>query len=256
MSYLNDYLKVIPKADADKIRETIAKSQEYFEVNNLSEKEFELLITQLAESETPITKVTDIGIKITADPLNAFYSHALMDLSHLFPEQNTIELAGENYDTLYQGHLEEMKKEIEALERRVGELEEMRKGEDGLVLKSYSFEPDRQSEFMEQWTEETAYLFVDRDSSPLTGASIDRLYHTYFLSLGKTEEVDVLKNEKQLTTAQLEVLYESPYTLANQNENYVISKAIDGDENTFWFNVALKPNNQRDSVTISQKGRD
>ena len=30
MSYLNDYLKVIPKADADKIRANILKNQAYF----------------------------------------------------------------------------------------------------------------------------------------------------------------------------------------------------------------------------------
>ena len=256
MSYLNDYLKVVPKADAAKIRETISKSQEYFEVNNLSEKEFERLILELAEKEQPVTEMADIGIKITADPLNRFYSQVLLDLSHLFPEQNTIEMAAENYDTIYQGHLEEMKKEIDALNRRIVELEEIRKGEDGLVLKSYSFEPDNQAEAMEQLTEETAYLFCDRDGTLLEQAAVDRLYHTYFLSLEKNKEEDILKNEKGLTTAQLEVLYQSPYTLGNQNENYTIDKAIDGDTNTFWFNVALKPNNQRDSVSISQKGRE
>ena len=75
------------------------------------------------------------------------------------------------------------------------------------------------------------------------------------MSLAKNKEIDLLKNEKGLTTASMEVLYESPYTLKNNNEQYGIEKAIDGDNGTFWFNVALKPNNARDGITISQKGR-
>lgn len=256
MSYLNDYLKVIPKADADKIRANILKNQAYFEVNQMTETAFHSLILQLAEMEEPETNVPDLGTKITADPLNAFYSNVLLDLSHLFAEQNQIERAGENYDSIYQAHLEEMKKEVEALRRRITELEELRRGEDGLVLRSYSFEPEIQNQQLEIRNDDTAYLFCDRDGTLLEEANIDRLYHTYFLSLGKTKEIDALKNEKGLTTATLEVLYESPYTLANQNEMYGIEKVIDGDSNTFWFNVALKPNNALDSVSISQKGRD
>ena len=178
-----------------------------------------------------------------------------MDLSHLFPEQNSIERAGENYDTIYQGHLEELKKEIEALERRVEELKQQKRGEEGLILKTFSFEPDKQSLYVEDYTQETAHLFVDRDGESLASASIERLYHTYYLSLDKTVETNVLQNAEGITTAQLEVLYESPYTLDNNNENYRIEKAIDGDSNSFWFNVALKPNNARDSVSVGPKGR-
>jgi len=255
MSYLNDYLRVIPQADASRVRETIAKNKAVFEVNNLSEKEFERLIIQLAEEEGLVTKLVDVGTKITADPLNTFYSHVLMDLSHLFPEQNSIERAGENYDTIYQGHLEELKKEIEALERRVEELKQQKRGEEGLILKTFSFEPDKQSLYVEDYTQEAAHLFVDRDGESLAPASIERLYHTYYLSLDKTVETNVLQNAEGITTAQLEVLYESPYTLDNNNENYRIEKAIDGDSNSFWFNVALKPNNARDSVSVGPKGR-
>lgn len=255
MSYLNDYLKVIPKADADKIRENIAKNQAVFEVNNFSESEFEQLILQLAQEEEPVTKLVDIGTKVTADPLNDFYSHTLMDLSQLIPEQNAIEQAGENYDKIYQGHLEELKKGIEALERRVIELRELKKGEDGLILRSFSFEPDKQGELLENHSTETAYLFVDRDGSLLEPAQIERFYHTYYLALAKNDESNALQNTNGISSATLEILYESPNTLDNTNENYGIEKAIDGDTNSFWFNVALKPNNAQDSVSISQKGR-
>lgn len=255
MSYLNDYLKVIPTADASKIRTTLNKSQEYFEISRLSDQAFEELLEKLVVSEEPLTKLVDPGTKITADPLNRFYGNVLLDLTHLFSEQNAIERAGENYDIIYQSQLDELKKEIEALERKIALLEETRKGESGLVLKSFSFEPEKAELFVEPKTVETAYLFADRDGRTLESAIIDRHYHTYFLSLAKNKEIDLLKNEKGLTTASMEVLYESPYTLKNNNEQYGIEKAIDGDNGTFWFNVALKPNNALDSITISQKGR-
>lgn len=255
MSYLNDYLKVIPKADASKIRENIAKNKAVFEVNAFSEAEFERLILQLAEQEEPVTKLVDIGTKVTADPLNDFYSHVVMDLGQLIPEQNAIEQAGENYDKIYQGHLEELKKEIEALERRVVELKELKKGEDGLILRSFSFEPDKQGESLEAYNQDTAYLFADRDGTLLAPAQIERFYHTYYLALAKNNETNVLQTTAGISSAQLEILYESPNTLDNTNENYGIEKAIDGDSNTFWFNVALKPNNAQDTVFVSPKGR-
>lgn len=256
MSYLNDYLKVIPKADADQIRNTLAQNQAVLEVNRFSEQEFEKLIQHLAGDDELVTELVDLGTKVTADPLNTFYSHVLMDLSHLFPEQTNIELAGENYDQIYQAHLEDLKKEIVALERRVEEVEDLRRGEQGLVLRSFAFEPESETQNKELYNEETAYLYVDRDGTILEPAVVDRLYHNYFLGLGKTTETNVLQNDQGITSAQLEVFYESPYTLDNTNENYGLEKAIDGDSNTFWFNVALKPNNQTDTTTISPKGRD
>ena len=77
MSYLNDYLKVIPTADASKIRTTLNKSQEYFEISRLSDQAFEELLEQLVVSEKPLTKLVDPGTKITADPLNRFYGNVL-----------------------------------------------------------------------------------------------------------------------------------------------------------------------------------
>ena len=112
MSYLNDYLKVIPTADASKIRTTLNKSHEYFEISRLSDQAFEELLEKLVVSEEPLTKLVDPGTKITADPLNRFYGNVLLDLTHLFSEQNAIERAGENYDIIYQSQLDELKKEF------------------------------------------------------------------------------------------------------------------------------------------------
>ena len=253
MSYLKDYLKVIPKVDANRIRENIADNKEVFEVRNLSEKEYERLVFQLAEESIIQTEPSELEQTITADSFNQFYSNVTFDLSRLFPEQNHIELAGENYDRIYQGHLEELKKEIDALSRNIERLEQQQRGESGLIIRSYGFEPEEREANAEHLNSETAYLFTDRDGSALNQTTNERLFHTYFLSLGKRTETNLIENHKGISTAKLEVVYESPYTLINQNENYQIEKAIDGDSSTFWFNVALKPDNGLDSVSISPR---
>ena len=43
MSYLNDYLKVIPAVDALRIQENIADNQEVLSIQNINEKEYEAL---------------------------------------------------------------------------------------------------------------------------------------------------------------------------------------------------------------------
>lgn len=250
MSYLNDYLKVIPKADADIIRQNIAENTELFEIKNLTEQEFEGLVDDLINSEDILTEIIELSQTITADDLNDFYSNVGLDLHKLFPEQNNIEKLGENYDRIYQGHLEELNNEVEKLRTSINRLEQKEKMQENTITKGYSFEPDRREEVSEIYTEETAYLYRDRDGQEKAPAKQEKLFHTYHLVLSKTEEVNLLVNDNGLTTASLNIVYESPNTLENTNKEYSVDKAIDGDEGTFWFNVSQKPDNSLDYVNI------
>lgn len=236
-----------------RIQENISENQEVLTIQNISEKQYEALLNQLAEESHIFTEPVALSQEITADDFNLFYSNVLLDLARLFPEQNSIEQAAINYDQIHQGHLEELRKEVDGLKRNIEKMKAQQRGESGLLLHSFSFEPEERDEHSELYSEETAYLFTDRDGSPLEPAQSERLFHTYYLSLSKQSEESLLESENGRTTARLEVVYESPYTLVNQNENYHISKAIDGNPNTFWFNVALKPNNEPDSVSISPR---
>lgn len=253
MSYLNDYLKVIPAVDALRIQENISDNQEVLRVQNISEKEYELLLKQLSEDFKVFTEPVSLSQEITADNLNLFYSNVLLDLSRLFPEQNSIEQAAMNYDQIHQSHLDELKKEVDDLRRNIDRMKAQQLGEKGLLLHRFSFEPEDKEQHIEHYNEDTAYLFVDRNGAPLESATTERLFHTYYLSLSKQTEENLLESERGQTTARLDVIYESPYTLTNTNQNYSIDKAIDGNPNTFWFNVALKPSNERDSVSISPR---
>lgn len=250
MSYLNNYLKVIPKADADIIKENIYKNTELFEIKNLSEQEYEHLIEHLLSSEETETRPVIFPDVITADSLNDFYSSVAFDLHKLFPEQNNIEKLGENYERIYEGHLEELANEIEKIRYSVDRLSSKESMEENTIVESYSFEPDLKSKNAEVYTEETAYLFTDRDGAKRKIAAQEKLFHTYHLTLNKTEEVNLLVNDSGITTASIKVLYESPHVLVNKNPEYSIDKAIDGDSSSFWLNVAQKPNNGLDFVNI------
>lgn len=254
MSYLNDYLRVLPVVDANVIQQAIEKNEAILSVNGLSVDEFSRMIERLAKNEALATTMPELDEKILAEQLNQFYSHTQMDLTHLFLEQTQLEIAAENYEQIYRGQLQELRSEIETLERQILLLEKQQVGETGVLTEQYSFEPEKRANYSETHNDATAYLYCDRDGTLLNQASENRYYHTYYLSLSSNETVNALRDEKGFTTAEIEVIYESPETLAGQNELYGAEKAIDGNANTFWFNTAIKSSNEMDSVSITPKG--
>lgn len=250
MDYLNDYLRAIPKADADAIRQSLKDNELHLGLDKVSEKEFERLILQIAEKNVALTELPQFGEQIESDSLNDFYVALGIDLNRLFSEQAAIETASVNYEHIYRSNLDEIRRAIESLETAISQLERQTKSGKGLVLRSYSFEPEKAKTQYEDYTEDTHYLFCDRDGSQLESAEINRLYHTYYLSLKQKESVDALHDSSGHTTATIKVLYETPGTLTNTNPEYDISKAIDGTSDTFWFNVCLKSNNGLDKISI------
>lgn len=255
MDYLHDYLRAIPKADADAIRKALKDNELHFGLEEVSEPEFERLIKQIAETNVALTQLPELGERLEAAPLNEFYTNLSVDLNRLFAEQAAIETAAANYDHITQANLEELRRAVESLQESVQRLEKQARGERGLVLRSYRFQPERAKEMNEEYREETRYLFVDRDGTSLQPAEVNRLYHTYYLSLKKEDETDALRDANGHTTARLDVLYETPGTLSNTNPAYAPEKAIDGTTETFWFNVCLKANNGLDRVSIAPEGR-
>lgn len=254
MNYLDSYLKIIPEYDATQIRKALKENEKHFGLEEISDAEFEYLVKQLSEDNTIVTQVPTFGDKIESDALNQFYSGVSIDLKRLFNKQESIEVANENYHHIYQSTLDEISRAVETLRRHVENLKYRKDKEKGLVVKEYSFEPDNEINYTENYTEDSQYLFVDRDGSSLTPAEVNRFYHNYSLTLKKRESVDVLKNENNISTASIEILYETPGTLENTNPLYAPEKAIDGTADTFWYNVCLKTNNDLDKVQVNPKG--
>lgn len=251
MSYLDNYLEIVPQVDAAAIRAAIAQNQEYFRINNLNETEFEALLAYLVTEDALVTQLVDLTQKVSADPLNTFYSNAFLDLTHLFLEQNQLEKAGVNYNRIYEGNLDELRQEVRSLQTRVDELAKELSNGETVQVKAYSFEPENASANQETDSQTYAYLFQDRDGTPLEPAVVNRYYHTYHLSLAQDQLTDLLHDANGNATARIKLAYQSPYVLDNTNEHYTIDKTTDNDSSTFWFSVALKPDNGSDRCTIN-----
>lgn len=251
MSYLQEYLKAIPKVDADEIQSYLKKNEEIFSVLDISEKEFKFLIEKLNEKSEPVTYPVELNQKILASDFNNFYKNVAIDLVRLFSTQNSIEGAAENYNRIYDGNMQDLIKEYEKLSKKVIELDMQTQQEEGLIIHSFDFEPSGIFSNIEKDKEKYGYMFQDRNGSYLEPVEIKRTYHKYHANLSLEDARDLLKDEDGNTTAKIEILYESPYTIDLMNKNYNIENVLNDDSSNFWFNIALKPNNNSDSVTIN-----
>ena len=119
MSYLQEYLKVIPQVEADKIESFLKKNEEIFTILDIPEKEFKELIDRLNENYKKITVPVELSQKIKAEDLNNFFKNVAIDMVRLFTTQNGIEAAAENYNRIYEGNLEDMRKEVKTLQEKI-----------------------------------------------------------------------------------------------------------------------------------------
>lgn len=253
MNYLDNYLKIIPEYDMIEIEKALKENEKHFGLEEISEYEFKNLIKQLSEQDTQVTQVPSFGEKIESEKLNQFYSTVAIDLKRLFSKQESIEVANENYHHVYKSTLDEITRAAENLERHIEQLKHKNSGDKGLVIKKYGFEPEYATEYNENYNKDTEYLFVDRDGSQLTTAETNRFYHNYSLTLSQKDIVDALKNDQNISTATIEIEYQTPGVYENNNPKYSIKNAIDGTSDTYWFTTCFKSNNDLDKITIGPK---
>ena len=244
--YLQGYLKVLPESQRMKIEEIIRENQEVLtsqtEERVQFEEEFTEVIRRLAEDHEPATSFIPQLDRLDPDKYNEFYSSVYMDLNMLFLESELIESAIVNYDRIFEGILSDLRKEVEALKARVDSLRLTAEGEDGLIIKQFDFTTKAQ---METDTKTYAHLFRDRDGSAIPLAVIERNQDQYYLSIGKTLEVDCLRNEKGETTAKIEIVDRRgiPVKLTGEEAGrYRIENAIDGSLDTYCGEVILTDN--------------
>lgn len=239
MNYLQDYLRVVPKVEKERVEALLQANKAVYEVQNLTEREFQELVTFLSEKQEPVTKPIELQETVEAEDFNRFLSNVAIDLMHLFEEQNLLEGAASNYDRIFSGVLDDIRKEVAALRQREQELYLENKGEDGLFVKTYSFEAENKNKHAEVFNAENKYLFEDRDGSVLPEVAYERSYHQHYISLAKEDELNVLVNEKNQTTAKIQVSYENAGSVNLKEEKYKIDKAIDGSNDTYYMHVVL-----------------
>lgn len=239
MSRLEDYLRVIPKVEKEKVEALLRETEAVYEREELTEEAFRALVEYIATKEETKTRFQPLGDKVSADELNRFFSDVAIDLLHLFEEQELIEGAARNYDRIFGGVLESIRREVEALARREEELTLERQGEDGLFIREYGFEASERSKHAETYVEEEAYLFTDRDGSPLREVSFSRNYHDHSIELEKKESTDRLKNEKGQVTASITVRHEGTGVVPMKMKGYEVEKAIDGSRDSQYMHLLL-----------------
>lgn len=239
MAYLEDYLRVIPRVERERIETLLRGQRELYEVKDLTEEEFAALVEYLAVEQQPVTKVVELSETVDAEEMNRFMADVAIDLLHLFEEQNLLEGAAMNYDRIFSGVLDDIRKEVSALRRREEELWLENKGEDGLIVKSYGFDVAEKGRHAEPMTETNQYLFEDRDGRVLPDVGYERSYHQHYIGLGKKEVVDRLVNDKGQVTAKVSVAYENTGSVDMSDVGYGIDKVLDGSDETYYMHVVL-----------------
>lgn len=243
MSRLEDYLRVIPKVEKEKVEALLRETEAVYEREELTEEAFRALVEYIATKEETKTRFQPLGDKVSADELNRFFSDVAIDLLHLFEEQELIEGAARNYDRIFGGVLESIRREVEALSRREQELTLERQGEDGLFIREYGFEVSERSKHAETYTEEDAYLFTDRDGTILPEVSFERNYHDHSIQLEKESRADRLRNDKGQVTASISVRHEGTGVLPMNLGGYGPEKAIDGSKDSQYMHLLLSTEN-------------
>lgn len=239
MAYLEDYLRVIPRVERERIETLLKGQRELYEIKNLTEEQFAALVEYLAVEQQPVTTSVELTDVVDADAINLFMADVAIDLLHLFEEQNLLEGAAMNYDRIFSGVLDDIRKEVSALRRREEELWLENQGEDGLIVKSYGFDVAEKGRHAETKGEGKAYLFEDRDGRVLPEVEYERSYHQHYIGLGKKESVDRLVNEKGQVTAKVSVAYENTGSVDMSDVGYGVERILDKSDDTYYMHVVL-----------------
>lgn len=235
--YLSGYLEVLPDSQRKKIQDIIKENQELFNISSLNEKEFAQLIAQLTQQHQQLTVFTPQMDKLDENLYNSFHSNLHVDLNLMFAEAQLIESATMNYDRIFDGVIADLEKEVQTLRNRVNSLRLTSEGEDGLIVKQYSFDDKSQ---METDREKYSHLFKDRDGSDIPDIAMEGNKGENFIVLGRIKEVDCLHDETGKTTAKIDIVERrgTPIELVNNNK-YVLENAIDSSTDSYWGEVIL-----------------
>lgn len=239
MSAFQDYLKVLPGSDRAAIEKLIASQVEDFSIEGMTEAEFGRLVERLAVLKEQTTEENLVSGTIEASVLNRFFRHVAIDLLYLFEQQNLIEGAARNYDRIFKGLLDDMRREVEALKRREEELTLEREGESGLFVRSYGFDAAEKEKVAERKGRETNHLFQDRDGRVLEEVSLERMYHQHYAGLPKFQSVDRLKNDRGVPTATVTVDHDARGAVPIQVSGFGPGTIIDDNPETFFMHVVL-----------------
>lgn len=239
--YLNGYLQVLPDYQRRKIEEIVKDNKDLYNFNSITEEQFKQIIDRLEIDHEQLTEFIPQLDKLDEELFNSFFSNVHVDLNLMFLESQLLENANANYGRIFDGMVSDLQKEANALGKRVGSLRLVSEGEDGLIVKEYSFSDKSQ---METDIDNNKHLFLDRDQvdgeePETTMAIIERNHDNHYLTLEKTKEVDCIRDQNGNPTAKIKVIDKRGAPIKKNHDAWPTSKAIDGDPDSYWAEVVL-----------------
>jgi len=120
--YLNGYLSIIPENQKQYIIDLIQKNKTKYNLS-ISEEEFIQIISSIQEKHEQLYHYSKLSGRIDSTAYNAAISKISIDLQVLFSEVNLLSKAAENYSTLGNAMLADLRHEIDKLASKVTALE-------------------------------------------------------------------------------------------------------------------------------------
>lgn len=237
MDYLQNYLSVLPEYDRQEVEKLIQDNTDLLEVKVISKEEFEALLQKLANRKDKVTTLEPTDEKLDAEHFNNMHSNVELDLKRLYQSHLAVEKVIANYNRILKGGLDDIKREVDALETRVEELNLKAKSEDGLILKTYGFEEKNKDKHMETDKNKYAHLFLDRDGTPIESATLNRSFHQHYLSLPIEVVEDGLHRKDGSSTAKVKLIYQPDNAMSDIN--HPIKHCIDGSDETYWAQAVV-----------------
>lgn len=233
MDYIQDYLAVLPQYDREQVEMILKDNLDLFEVKAISKDEFEALIQQLSTKKEKLTIHKPTSEYVDADHFNEFYSNVALDFKSLYHSHMTSEKVIANYDRILSGTLNDIQREVNELSTRIEELNLKASNENGLIIKTFSFDEKDKHLYIENDREQYPHLFMDRDGSEIEDAAISRSFHQHYITLPLREVENALEDESNNISADISIEYAR--LEAKEFANHPVAHAIDNSDETYWY---------------------
>ena len=230
-NYLSGYLSVLPLVQRKRIVDLLSRNEDY-KFSVVSSTEFNKLMEQITDERAQATEYIPQVNELDSDIYNQFFGRVYTDLNFMFNDVNLVDRAILNHRSLAFSELSNLNKEVNDLYTQIENLRQSSAGEDGLIVKTESF----QGAIFEEDPEGVyADLFCDRDGSPLPRSSTALNSRKRALSLKPKTVIDRVHNTNGLLDADIQVLDQRGQSLDIAGRG--IDKILDGSDETYWVQI-------------------
>lgn len=245
--YLSNYLKVLPDYEADSLRAALLADNK--QDNHVNQSEYASIINNLnslGEMITELVTVTANIDKVSRDQFNKYYLGVYMDILRLYKESALIESALNNYDYFHINDLHNLEAEIEALTRRINEIDNNASTRETIVTIVENFSTSRASSMESRAQYE--YLYKDRDGRDIPKAEIKSEGTKSRLTTSERANKDLLRNEESGLINAVIAVTDRRGDPVPQTQ-HPVELALDNNMSTYWGEMILTDKEISSSMT-------